>query len=337
MKKNLTEGPTNQTRRLVLAGATTGVFFPINVCSPISQVLAAAATSFTYDLKPVQIAEKSYVVYGKQEFFTMDNGGDIANVAFINTEEGVVLIDTGSSARYGQALKKLIKKNTGQDVIRVYNTHFHPDHCLGNQAFPASRIAALPETIKGLEQTGEAFSDNLYRLLGDWMRGTELTIPQKKIAISSEKFGSHNFELIPLQGHTDADLAILDHKTGVLYTGDLCFLDRAATTPHADLAKWQAALKQLQKVPHKRLLPGHGPIDETDRSITQTSRYLTWLDNELTTAIQEGKDMFEAGALSIPEEFQAIKVVKSEIERSIAHLYPALEEKYLPMVGGSID
>lgn len=296
-------------------------------------VAEAEAADFTYDLNPIRIADNSYLIQGKSEHFSRQNGGNIVNVAFIATEEGVVLIDTGASRRYGEALRKVIRSTTGKEVVRVYNTHFHPDHVLGNQVFGADKIAALPKTISGLETTGEAFSDNLYRLLGDWMRSTEVTIPGKPITFSSEKFGSHRFEMLPMSGHTNADLAILDHKTGVLYTGDLCFLDRAATTPHADIANWQNSLNQLKTVPHKLLLPGHGPADPADRAIEQTSAYLAWLESELIKAVKDGKDMLEAGRMVIPAKFNTIHVVKEEIERSVAHLYPALEERYLPLVG----
>lgn len=293
----------------------------------------AQAADFTYDLKPQRIAENTYALIGKREHFTTENGGDIVNVAFISTSDGVVLIDTGPSRRYGEALLKLIRDTTGKEVVRVYNTHFHPDHVLGNQLFDKKLIAALPNTISGLEASGEAFSDNLYRLLGDWMRGTELTIPEVPVTFSSEKFGDHRFEMVPLKGHTDADLAILDHKTGILFAGDLCFLDRAATTPHADIAAWQDALKELKAIPHKMIFPGHGPVDTTDRSIEQTSAYISWLEEELISAVKSGKDMLDAANMEIPEKFQTIDVIKEEIERSIAHLYPTLEETYLPFVG----
>jgi len=311
-------------RRALLAGMGSSLAMP---------VLPSFANSFTYDLKAQRIAENSYVVVGESEFFTMKNGGNIVNVAFISTKDGVVLIDTGSCRRYGEALKKLIKETTGKEVVRVYNTHFHPDHFLGNQVFGADKIAALPKTIAGLKTTGEGFSDNLYRLLGDWMRGTEVTIPQTEVTFSSEKFGAHRLELLPLSGHTDADLAILDHHTGVLYTGDLCFLDRAATTPHADLSKWYASLDTLKKTPHKIVFPGHGPADTTDRPIEQTEHYLRWLESELIASVKSGKDMIEAAQMPIPKEFQSIHVIQDEIERSVAHLYPDLEEKLLPFVG----
>lgn len=300
-------------------------------------IAEAAAADFTYNLQPQRIAENSYVIYGKSEHFTRENGGAIVNIAFISTEDGVVLIDTGPSRRYGEALHKMIRETTGKEIIRVYNTHFHPDHVLGNQMFNQALIAALPKTISGLQVSGEGFSENLYRLLGDWMRGTEVVLPSKEVTFSSEKFGSHRFEMLPMSGHTDADLAILDHKTGVLYTGDLCFLDRAATTPHANLVDWQASLKTLRDVPHKLLLPGHGPADPDDRAIEQTSAYLTWLEAAFISAVKSGKDMIEVASIEIPSEFRKINVISEEIERSVAHLYPALEEKYLPFVGQGQD
>lgn len=300
-------------------------------------IAEAAAADFTYELKPQRIAENSYVIYGKNEHFSRENGGAIVNIAFIATEDGVVLIDTGPSRRYGEALHKVIRETTGKEIIRIYNTHFHPDHVLGNQMFNQNLIAAMPKTISGLKVSGEGFSDNLYRLLGDWMRGTEVVLPTKEVTYSSEKFGTHRLEMLPMNGHTDADLAILDHKTGVLYAGDLCFLDRAATTPHANLANWQASLKQLRAVPHKLLLPGHGPVDPDDRAIEQTSAYLLWLEEAFINAVKSGKDMIEVTNISIPSEFRKINVISEEIERSVAHLYPALEEKYLPFVGQGQD
>lgn len=291
------------------------------------------ASSLKYNLKAQRIANNTYVVIGKTEDFSLENGGDIVNVAFIDTSEGVVLIDTGPSRRYGQALKKLIFDTTGKDVIRVYNTHYHPDHCLGNQLFDKRKIAALPKTISGLKASGEDFSGNLYRLLGDWMRGTEVVLPEKVINYSSEKFGKHRFEMLPFEGHTDADLAILDHETGVLFTGDICFLDRAATTPHADLEKWHKSLSEIKKIPHKILFPGHGPADVTNRSIDQTDMYLKWLGTNLTKAVREGKDMIEAAKIPIPEKFSSINLINLELERSVAHLYPKIEEKTLPFLG----
>ena len=314
-------------RNIVLSSALT--FILPHLEAALAPLMAAP---LSYHLRPQKVAPNTYALIGKREFFSKQNGGDIANIAFIDTEEGVILIDTGSSLRYGQALKAKIRELTGKEVIRVYNTHFHPDHCLGNQAFEAEIIAAMPPMIEQLKLHGEAFSDNLYRLLGDWMRGTQVVLPGHAIHQSSEKFGSHRFEMLPMQGHTSSDLAILDHKTGLLFTGDLAFLDRAATTPHADLQQWHKSLADLKRIPHTILLPGHGPVDRNGRALEQTAHYLSWLEKTLRASVRRGDDMLSAAAIQIPEEFQKIAIVKQEFERSIAHIFPHLEEKLLPFI-----
>jgi len=50
--------------------------------------------------------------------------------------------------------------------LRVYNTHHHPDHFLGNQVFDNSLIAAPQQVIDNIVAEGDGFADNMYRLVG---------------------------------------------------------------------------------------------------------------------------------------------------------------------------
>jgi uncharacterized sulfatase len=176
-------------------------------------------------------------------------------------------------------------------------------------------------------------AENLYRLLGDWMRGTHAVTPGVVVADGEENFGDHRFELIELKGHTSSDLVVLDKSTGILFSGDLAFLDRAATTPHASLLDWQESLDALSKVPHKLLIPGHGEPDGEGRAIDQTRDYLTWLSKTLEQALNNGLDMTEVMSVPIPERFQSVALAREELERSVAHLYPGLEDRLLPYIG----
>ena len=135
------------------------------------------AATLDYALEATQIAPDTYAVYGAQEQFSLANGGNIVNTAFVVTDEGVVVIDTGPSLRYGEALKELIQKVAKRDVVRVYITHHHPDHMLGNQAFEPSKLASTETVIANIKSEGDMFAGNMYRLVGDWMRGTEVRAP----------------------------------------------------------------------------------------------------------------------------------------------------------------
>ena len=138
---------------------------------------AQVAAAQDYHLQPRQIAADTWLLEGSRDNFDKTNGGNIVNTGFIVTSVGVVVIDTGPSKRYGEAMRQAISSVTKQPVVLVLLTHHHPDHVLGNQAFTDVPIAALDGTKKLLAAQGNAMAENMYRLVGDWMRGTEVVLP----------------------------------------------------------------------------------------------------------------------------------------------------------------
>lgn len=298
---------------------------------------AAAAPAFAqaleYRIVPEKIADGLWVVRGVDGAIEMANGGAIANITIIATEAGTVLVDCGPSLRYGTALKKMAEALAGKPVVRVYMTHLHPDHIYGAAAFAPGILAATPRLADLLKSEGVEFSAGMYRLLGDWMRGTEFTSPRILLTGDSETFGSRRLRLLPLAGHSAADLAILDEVTGTLIAGDLVFHDRAPSTPHADLSKWRAALATLKALGHQRVVPGHGPVDPTpSAAIDQTRDWLDWVEATLRAAVAAGQDGVEAGNTPIPARFASMKAARYELQRSVSHLYPGLEAELLPRI-----
>lgn len=311
-------------RRTVLGGLAAAA-----ACAPC---LLARAAVLAYELVPVAVAPGTWVVFGAREDFTRANGGAIVNCGIVDTSDGAVVIDTGSSLRYGQALRAVAERVTGKPVVRTYLTHSHPDHILGAQAFAPATVATLPAIAEGIARDGDAFATNLYGLLGDWMRGTAAVAPGVLLAGASEDIGGHAFRFVALKGHTAADLAILDERTGVLFAGDLVFLDRALTTPQADPPAWFGSLDTLGQVKAALVVPGHGPAEPPSRALAQTRDYLGWLTDSLSRAVEDGLDMNEAMALPIPDRFSGIALARHELARSVVHLYPRLEAEHLPLL-----
>lgn len=285
----------------------------------------AQGQQLDYGLQPRRIAEDVYVLIGRTEDFTRGNGGNIVNTAFVVAPEGVVVIDSGPSRIYGEQLRREIARVTTKPVLKVFNTHHHPDHYLGNQVFADAPIAALPATIVGQRAEGGAFAENLYRMSGDWMKGTEAMPAGEPVTPGVLHVGGREFELLLFSGHTHGDLAILDRKSGVLFVGDLVFWNRAPTTPHADIATWLAALDRLDAVPFRLMLPGHGEPVSDGRGIAQTRSYLRWLDEVLRSAAERGEDMTELFSRPMPPELSRIPLSRQEFARSVAHLYRRYE------------
>lgn len=295
---------------------------------------SARGAALHYTPKAEQVADGLWVIRGADDAILKANGGAIANISLLDTTDGAVLIDAGPSLRYGTELSALARTLTGKAVTRVYLTHLHPDHSYGDAAFAPAQIAATQALIDDLKLEGPGFSDGMYRLLGDWMRGTELRFPGHVVSAPAETVGGRTFRMLPLAGHSAADLVLLDTRTGTLVAGDLVFHDRAPSTPHADLPRWRTSLDTLKALGHARVIPGHGPLDATPgTAIDQTRGWIDWLDGALGDAAAKGLDMVEAGAMPIPSRFAAVKEARYELQRSVAHLYPAFEARW-PRVDG---
>ncbi|MGY0565151.1 MAG: quinoprotein relay system zinc metallohydrolase 1 [Paraglaciecola chathamensis] len=297
------------------------------VCCFVLFSTAGQAASLSYELTPRLIAKDTWLLQGKLEDFSRDNGANIVNTAFIVTSEGVVVIDTGPSKRYAQAFRRAIATVTDKPVTDVFITHHHPDHFLGNQAFADVNIWALPTTGRLIAEQGNAFAENMYRLAGDWMRGTEVLMPNKPLEQTAMSIGGHRFTFLSLVGHTGADLAILDETTGTLFAGDLVFYQRALTTPHTPgIDQWLADLDRLDAVGAKLIVPGHGPVDSDGKAILQMRAYLAWLDKTLTQAAHHGLSMNEVMKIPTEPEFADIALSQYEFIRTVFHLYAGYEE-----------
>lgn len=296
-------------------------------------LLAGLAQALDYQLQPRQIAEGVWLVEGSTDNFAAENGGNIVNVGFIETSAGVVVIDTGPSRRYGEALRQRIEQVTGKPLLRVLLTHHHPDHVLGNQAFSDVPIAALPGTARLLAEQGDAMAENMYRLVGDWMRGTEVVLPSEALEEGELEIGGRRLRLLALRGHTGADLAILDERSGVLFAGDLLFYQRALTTPNSPgLDVWLADLDRLEALPWKQIVTGHGPLATDAAPFVQMRDYLGWLDGVLRQGAEQGAEMNELIRAPIPERFAGVSLSRYELIRSVSHLYPRYERNAMGRV-----
>jgi quinoprotein relay system zinc metallohydrolase 1 len=300
----------------------------------LAAVPLVAAAPADYRLVADALAPGVWVVRGADDGIAMANGGAIANIGIIATDAGAVLIDAGPSRRYGQALARLARQRVPSGpVARLFITHLHPDHSFGTAAFDPAIIAATRPVAAAMAGDAAGFSAGLYRLLGDWMRGTEVPEPQLVAEPGAVTIGGRRLQLLVMDGHSGSDLAVLDVASGTLFAGDLVFNDRAPSTPHADLARWRASLAALACLGQRRLVPGHGPVDESGTAaIAQTRDWIDWLDGAIRAAMDSGLTMVEAGEMPIPQRFAGLKMARYELQRSVSHQWGRLERSRLPLV-----
>lgn len=284
------------------------------------------SADFDYKLKPIKLAENSYYFYGKEEYFSKTNGGDIANCSFIITKNSVILIDTGSSQQYGEQVKKEIAKITDKPIKYVINTHHHPDHFLGNNAFMGSDIFSDKYTKDEIEKNGDLYITNLVNLVQEGMKGTKIKVPNQVLSSQTLDLDGYKLKVLYFYGHTKSDIAIYDENRKILYASDLVFNKRTPTTPHANIEDWIKALEELEKIPYSILISGHGLASSSKEPIKETISYLNYVDKILKQSAKQGLDIYEILNKPIPKEFEDFTMFKEEFERTIINMYPTYEK-----------
>ena len=298
----------------------------VQVPPPVSQPDMAR---LAYDLQPRQIAPRTWVMEGAVDDFSRANGCNIINTAFIATGAGVVVVNTGPSRIYGEQQRQAIERMTNEPVVQVFNLNLHPDYFFGNQAWADRPTQALAGSVAGMQAEGGLYADNLYRLCGDWMKGTESTPARHaidpKTLPQTLRLGSHTLDLRRLQGHTADDLVLLDHTTGVLFAGGLVFAERVPTTPHADFAPWLASLDALDgwmaSGVVKQVVPSHGPVHTGAAGIQQTRDWLRWLTRHMQDSAERGLNLGEVLRAPVPERFARWAAQPAELHRSLTQWY----------------
>ena len=146
----------------------------------------------------------------------------------------------------------------GASLVRVFITHWHPDH------------------VKGLP----ALKDRWPRL--GVVESTGAPVPA----------GDGVLEIVPTPGHAPDHLCFYDRAAGDLYCGDLARRGGTIVIPASkggDLRAYLASLRRVRDLGPRRLLPGHGPIiDDPAAVIDEYIAHREQREQQILKAILDG-------------------------------------------------
>jgi cyclase len=219
-----------------------------------------------------------------------------ANVGFVITGEGVILIDTPLLPKDARALRSEIEKRTNQEVTYIINTDHHRGHILGNQYFPGATVIAHEFAWKNMKSYGDSFRTrllNLYRnripeAVEEWRRHLEIVLPEITFTARTILYkGNTEIHLIPVGGHTPATTVVYFPNEKLLFAGDLVVTDRPPFLSQGDTKEWLQALTYLRKLNYDVLIPGHGELSGKEAT-EKMSEFLRMVRRKVRSAYRAG-------------------------------------------------
>lgn len=294
----------------------------------------ASAQSTPPSLPVHEWAPGVFVHSGIVEDWAPSNGGDVANLAFVVGARCVAVIDSGGTPEVGRRWRSAVAAISPLPVCYVINTHAHPDHVLGNNAFQTDGVASpqfvaharMPAALASRERY---YLNALQRDFGIGMTHADVVYPTLTIAAGETlelDLGQRVLELTAWPtAHTDHDLTVLDRKTRTLFLGDLLFVTHLPVID-GSLRGWLAAMDRLAQMPVALAVPGHGAVGRDWPSMLRPQQhYLGALLAETRAAIRAHATMQDAVKVVGRDAAQGWALVDHFHERNVTTAFAELE------------
>lgn len=254
---------------------------------------------YAVQLSPIQASPGVYTFIGETAGRTYENEGMNANVGFIVTNAGVVVVDSGSTYLVAKAMHQAIKKITTQPIKYVINTGGQDHRWLGNGYFKeqGAQIIASRNARADMDERGAAQLTGLQAELREKLSGTNAVLPDR--LVDSQEIlhvGEREIQILFFHGgHTPGDAVVWLPKSRTLFGGDLIYVDRLLSVlPVSNSKNWLASFAAIEKLKPKIIIPGHGKVCDLKQAQLETGNYLALLRQHMRKSIDAGMDLQKA-------------------------------------------
>lgn len=260
----------------------------------------------------------------------------VPNVGFVVGSRAALVVDTGMGLSNGErVLRELAKVSTHKDVY-VVSTHFHPEHALGEAAFPTTATLLRARTQQqDIDEFGLSLADTFAsrspvnkRLLdGARYRKADVIFDGERTV----DLGGVRVRLMALgPTHTRGDTVAWVEDDRVLFAGDIVMNGTfvAFASPYSSVKAWLAALDRLEPLDPARIVPSHGGIGDASL-IANDKAYLLAVQRRTRELKARGKSADDAATI-VTQEMQARFPTWTNLPRVAAAVKSAFTEAGAP-------
>lgn len=250
--------------RLLTAAYLALVVLALSGCAT-GQVLNSEPVRIDAELVATSIAPDVYVVTHEPAYSS--------NVLVVRMTDGTLVVcsspfDTGAT----RALLGWLRREFSPPRIVAINTHYHPDGTAGNEAYAESgvEIYASDLTQALLAEAGARVRDQSAAALADPALSSRVQntriVPAGKTFKAGDGLtltigGETVRVLYPGPAHSPDNVVVHFPARDVLFGG--CMIKAGSSignTADADLGHWESAVRSLEPLAPRIVVPGHGKV-----------------------------------------------------------------------------
>ncbi|GAB4401294.1 MAG: MBL fold metallo-hydrolase [Rhodoferax sp.] len=294
---------------------------------------ALALPTWALDIVFQPVAPRVYAYVGDLEGRTYDNEALNANLGLVVTDAGAVLIDSGASFKTGAKIAAAVRQVTDQPIRWVINTGGQDHRWLGNGYFKAQGAEIIAHANAQADMKARALEHLRTNapVLKEKLDGTEPVYPTRWLQgpDNTLTLGGVTLRLVHRGGgHTPGDTLVYVPDTGVVFTGDVVYVDRILGLHEVSLTKpWVASFEALEALQPKVVVPGHGRVTDLAQARRDTGTLLRALRAHMARAVADGVDISAAVKSFDATPYRHLKHVEVWLPQLANRTYLELERE----------
>lgn len=235
------------------------------------------------------------------------------NAGLIVDGEASLLVDTLFDEKLTAAMLRELRDavgRKGREIDFLVNTHANGDHTYGNRLVEGAEIIASKAAAEEMDEVPPAMLAAMMRAapsldeLGEYIRHCfgafdfeGIVLPPVNRTFEGAldvQVGDTRVELIEVgPAHTRGDVLVHVPGQGVVFTGDILFIDGTPIIWAGPVRNWIEACERIEAMDVDVIVPGHGPITDK-RGARAVREYLAFIDVEARARFDAGMSASDA-------------------------------------------
>jgi glyoxylase-like metal-dependent hydrolase (beta-lactamase superfamily II) len=306
--------------------------------SPTSWLIGCALACIAWSAQAVEVvfqavAPNVYAFVGDLEGRTYENEALNANFGLVVTPAGALLIDSGASRNGARLLADAARRVTAQPIRWVINTGGQDHRWLGNGFFKdlGAEIMAHANAEADMKARGPEHLRANAPVLKEKMHGTEIVLPTRWLKEPDNHLilGGVAVQVVHRNGgHTPGDSMVWLPHSGVVFTGDVVYVNRIlGLHPVSKTRNWLQSFQALEALNPRLLVPGHGQVTTLAQARQDTGHLLQALRKHMGEAVEAGTDIGTAVKSFDATPFRHLKHVDVWLPQLANRTYLEMEQE----------
>ena len=275
-----------------------------------------------------KVSEHVHVILDQDHAF-------VPNVGIVIGGKATLIVDTGLGDKNGKIVLDEARKLSRNTQFYLTATHFHPEHDLGANAFPADakmlrwkgqQAEADAEGPRMVERFKEFSAATKSLLEGATFRAPDVLFDDE---ITVDLGGVHVRIFGVGPNHTRGDTAFFVVEDQVLFTGDTVMsVLPAVNAQSASIKKWQENLATYESLQPFAVVPAHGKLIDV-ATVRRYRAYFDAVQSRTAAAKRSGTPVEAASSMlsdAIAKEFPDLAPPNGAAGRVAAAIQAAYRE-----------